>query len=135
MKLTTIAFDQQNLKHSTYGNDQLSRQYFLPVRSNYLKIYLIEIDDSINPSDIGLEIIFHGSNYKKQKIYFSRIRTKFLHQQNKFILDAASIPYFKIDLSSVEDFTLKADANDQAFQMKFYCETDQQGLSEYNVVL
>jgi hypothetical protein len=126
MTLNSITLTSANPEYSTYGEDNLYREYNLPKKVNYVKIYLIEILDTTNPSDLMIEILRYTGPVKKRQIHFSRIRKHFLHQNGLFILDASAFDFFTIDFVDIEDFALKIYTSGDSFSVRIYYETDKE---------
>lgn len=131
MKLASILLTKDSPKFST---EEKESNLMLFTFSKQVKIYLLELNDNINPSLLSIEFEFYNP-FQRKFISLSRFRASFLHQSGLFILDTSKIKAMVIDMEQNARFTVTAKTEDESdFSLKLYYETDQSSSQMTEVV-
>ena len=131
MRRHVFILDKNKNKLDTFEDADLIKILSLP-KANTLSIELIEITGVESPSSISMSIIRQGKEKRVLQLY--KYRTKFLYQNNTFVLDTSSFDFFKISLQDDVLFEMEVVSEKEDFKMKLYCETDQRNSREIEYI-
>ena len=84
-----------NQENNTLSLTELANELAV-TKTEKLSVRLLEISGVENPGDLTINIIENGD---ENVIPLARYRTRFVHENDQFLLDTSEVPFFNLDVS------------------------------------